>query len=68
MKTIKQLIEEDTNSPPPKDKPKHNPHPVNLIMNFNGGRRGRKTDKEREDLKSESNLKVKNQKVYLYFD
>ena len=25
MKTIKQLIEENTNSPPPKDKPKHKP-------------------------------------------
>ena len=37
-------------------------------MNYNAGRRGRKTDKERKEISEQYKLKVKRDKIYLDFD
>jgi len=67
-KTIKQYIEEDPASPPPSDDEEHEAHPLNLTMNFNGSRKGRKTDKEKKEFQNQLALKVKHEKVYLYWN
>jgi len=67
-KTIKQLIEEDPTSPPPSDDEEHEAHPLNLTMKFNSSRKGRKTDKEKKEFQNQLSLKVKYEKVYLYWD
>ena len=67
-KTITQLIEADDASPPPSDDEEHEAHPLNLTMKFNSSRKGRKTDKEKKEFQSQLTLKVKYEKVYLYWD
>tara|TARA_R100001015_G_C4451531_1_gene41522 strand:- start:99 stop:305 length:207 start_codon:yes stop_codon:yes gene_type:complete len=67
MKSVIQLIQENQTSPPPKKIKKPEPHYINLSMNYNGGRRGRKTDKERKEISEEYKLKVNKNKIYLDF-
>ena len=68
MKSVMELIKEDETSPPPKKIAKPKPHYINLNMNYNAGRRGRKTDKERKEILEEYQLKVKREKIYLDFN
>ena len=50
MKTIEELIlaQKSPTEPPPRKK--WEPHYINLKMNYNGGRRGRKTEEERKEI------------------
>jgi len=68
MKSVMELIKERETSPPPKKIEKSKPHYLNLNMNYNAGRRGRKTDKERKEISEQYKLKVKRDKIYLDFD
>jgi len=68
QKSITELIKADSTSPPPSDDEEHEVHPLNLSMGFNREKRGRKTDKERKEFKKQLTLKVKIQKVHLYWD
>lgn len=68
MKTIAELIKadhqltDDTSSEPAEV------HPQNIQMNYNGGRRGRKTEEERQKIVEEYKLKVLKKKITLSFD
>ena len=70
MKTIEELILAQTSStePPPVKHENKEPHYINLKMNYNGGKRGRKTEEERKELENEFKLKVSREKVYIFFD
>jgi len=71
MKTIEELIlaqKSPTSNTEPPPRKKWEPHYINLKMNYNGGRRGRKTEEERKELEGEFKLKVLREKIYLFFD
>jgi len=70
MKTIAELIKadhqltDDTSAEPAEQAL----HPQNIQMNYNGGRRGRKTEEERQKIVEEYKLKVLKKKITLSFD
>ena len=67
MKTISELINA-RKSPMPDKIDKFKPHHLNLNMNYNGGKRGRKSDKERKLLSKDLKFKVERKISYLSFD
>ena len=67
MKTISELINA-RKSPIPDKIDKFKPHHINLNMNYNGGKRGRKSDKERKLLSKDLKFKVERKISYLSFD
>ena len=44
------------------------PHHINLNMNYNGGKRGRKSEEERKKLSKDLKFKVERKVFYLSFD
>lgn len=66
MKTIAELIKADHQLT--EDTVYQQPHPQNIQMNYNGGRRGRKTEEERQKIVEEYKLKVLKKKITLSFD
>jgi len=67
MKTVSELINA-RKSPIPDKIDKSKPHHLNLNMNYNGGKRGRKSDKERKQLSKGLKFKVERKISYLSFD
>ena len=70
MKTVLELIEGDKTPPKPEKMipSKHKPHHLNLNMSYNGGKRGRKSDEERQQLLKDFRFKVEQKICYLFFD
>ena len=66
MKTIAELIKADHQLTDDTCEPEV--HPQNIQMNYNGGRRGRKTEEERQKIVEEYKLKVLKKKITLSFD
>ena len=67
MKTVSELIiEQETSTPPTIDKIK--PHHLNLIMNYNGGKRGRKSEEEQKKISKDLRFKVERKVYFLSFD
>ena len=69
MKTIAELIKADHQlTDDTSAEPAEQVHPQNIQMNYNGGRRGRKTEEERQKIVEEYKLKVLKKKITLSFD
>ena len=67
MKTVSELINEQK-SPIPDTIDNIKPHHINLNMNYNGGKRGRKSEEERKQLSKDLKFKVERKIFYLSFD
>jgi len=63
-------IEGDKTPPKPEKiiPSKHKPHHLNINMSYNGGKRGRKSDEERQQLLKDLRFKVEQKSCYLFFD
>ena len=68
MKTIAELIKADHQLTDDTSAEPAEVHPQNIQMNYNGGRRGRKTEEERQKIVEEYKLKVLKKKITLSFD
>ena len=67
MKTVSELINEQK-YPIPDTIDNIKPHHINLNMNYNGGKRGRKSEEERKKLSEGLKFKVERKVFYLSFD
>ena len=67
MKTVSELINEHKYQIPDTIE-KFKPHHINLNMNYNGGKRGRKSEEERKQLSKDLKFKVERKIFYLSFD
>jgi len=67
MKSVSELIN-NQKSPIPDTIEKFKPHHINLNMNYNGGKRGRKSEEERKKLSEGLKFKVERKVFYLSFD
>ena len=67
MKSVPELFNNQKFQIPDKiDKSK--PHHLNLNMNYNGGKRGRKSEEERQKISKDLKFKVERKVFYLSFD
>ena len=67
MKSVSDLIN-NQKFPIPDNIDKFKPHHINLNMNYNGGKRGRKSEEERKQLSKDLKFKVERKVFYLSFD
>ena len=67
MKSVSELIN-NQKYPIPDTIEKIKPHHINLNMNYNGGKRGRKSEEERQKISKDLKFKVERKVFYLSFD
>ena len=67
MKTVSELINEQK-YPIPDTIDNIKPHHINLNMNYNGGKRGRKSVEEQKKISKDLRFKVERKVFYLSFD
>ena len=67
MKSVSELIN-NQKFPIPDTIENIKPHHINLNMNYNGGKRGRKSEEERQKISKDLKFKVERKVFYLSFD